>query len=79
MKVGDEYRMNAIGLQDFLAVAAKLQIPADYAEERVRYIRGNVAGAFADAAGSASNGSEEQGFATTVSKSTFTLSRERSW
>ncbi|WP_104088543.1 HipA domain-containing protein [Cryobacterium sp. N19] len=79
MKVGDEYRMDAIGLQDFLAVAAKLQIPADYAEERVRYIRGNVAGAFADAAGNVSGGSEEQGFATTVSKSIFTLARERGW
>ena len=79
MKVGDEYRTNAIGLREYLAVATKLQISADDAEERVLHIRSNLASAFADAAASIGGASGEQNFATKVSNSIFSLVHERGW
>ena len=79
MKVCDEYRTDAIGLREYLAVATKLQISADDAEERVLYIRSNLAGAFADAAASIGGASGEQNFATKVSNSIFDLVHERGW
>ena len=75
MKIGDEYRTDAIGLRDFLAVATKLQIAEGYAEERVLHIRSNLAGAFADAAASIG----EQAFAGEVANSVSSLVRERGW
>ena len=75
MKVGDEYRTDAIGLRDFLVVAAELQIAADDAEERVRRIRSNLTGAFADAAASIG----DQPFAGEVANSISSLVHERGW
>ncbi|WP_233198402.1 HipA domain-containing protein [Cryobacterium sp. Y50] len=79
MKVGNEYRTDAIGLRDFLTVATKLQIAEGYAEERVLHIRSNLASAFADAAAGIGGSSKDQAFANTVSNSISSLVHERGW
>lgn len=50
MKVGDDDRLDAIGIRDFVGVARKLRISADEAEARVRVIRAGLADAYANAA-----------------------------
>ncbi len=50
MKIADEYRMSAIGMKDFLAVARRLSLDPDWAEQRVVEIGNGLAEAFTEAA-----------------------------
>jgi serine/threonine-protein kinase HipA len=58
MKVGDEYRIDHIGMTEFLGVARRLRIPSDEAEARVNEIRSGLAESFAAAAGTVPGSSE---------------------
>mgnify|MGYP001222473989 CR=1 FL=1 len=50
MKIGDEYRIDKIGMPDFLGVARRLRLPGDEAESRVHAIRSGLAEAYTRAA-----------------------------
>lgn len=50
MKIADEYRMSAIGMKDFLAVARRLSLDPDWAEQRVVEIGNGLVEAFTEAA-----------------------------
>jgi serine/threonine-protein kinase HipA len=50
MKIGDEYRLAAIGMKDFLVVARRLSLDPEWAEQRVTEIGNGLVGAFTDAA-----------------------------
>ncbi|MBT2500096.1 HipA domain-containing protein [Agromyces sp. ISL-38] len=58
MKIGDEYRLDAIGLRDLVGVGRKLRVSADEAEARVVEIRAKLADAFASAAATIAHRSE---------------------
>ncbi|HEX4058116.1 MAG TPA: type II toxin-antitoxin system HipA family toxin [Galbitalea sp.] len=50
MKIGDEYRISAIGIKDFLVVARRLSLDPDWAEHRFYEIGDGLVGAFTEAA-----------------------------
>jgi len=50
MKVGDEYRLSAIGRRHLHKAARRLQVDADLAEARIDAIRGGITAAYAEAA-----------------------------
>jgi serine/threonine-protein kinase HipA len=50
MKIGDEYRISAIGMEHFLTAARRLSLDADWAAQRVIEIGSGLVGAFTDAA-----------------------------
>ncbi len=78
MKVGDDYRLDAIGIRSLASVARKLRVPADEAEARIHEIRSGVAGAFAEAADSIESDAERalgQKIAATVE----VYARDRGW
>lgn len=60
MKVGDEYRIDRIGMAEFLGVARRLRIPTDEAEARVDGIRSGLAESFAVAAATIPGSSERE-------------------
>jgi serine/threonine-protein kinase HipA len=67
MKVGDEYRIDKIGMPDFLGVARRLRLPGDEAESRVHEIRSGLAGAYA-AAADGIPGDSERAIATRIAE-----------
>ncbi|HEY5222794.1 MAG TPA: hypothetical protein VIJ18_07065 [Microbacteriaceae bacterium] len=50
MKIGDDYRISAISMKDFLVVARRLSLDPDWAERRVFEIGNGLVSAFAEAA-----------------------------
>lgn len=50
MKIGDEYRLTAIGMKDFLVVARRISLDSDWAEQRVDEIGNGLVRAFSEAA-----------------------------
>jgi serine/threonine-protein kinase HipA len=50
MKVGDEYRLSAIGRRHLQKAARRLQVDADLAEARINAIRDGITAAYAEAA-----------------------------
>lgn len=78
MKVGDEYRLDGIGIRGFIQVARKLRISADEAEARLVAIRSNLADAFAEAAATIESTRERRiGFA--VAAAVERHARVHSW
>ncbi|QAY72374.1 type II toxin-antitoxin system HipA family toxin [Agromyces protaetiae] len=78
MKVGDEYRLDAIGIRDFVGVGRKLRIPADEAESRVNDIRSGLAAAFAGAAAQIAM-PDERAVATRIAESVADYAAARGW
>lgn len=60
MKIGEQYRIDRIGMAEYLGVARRLRIPGDEAEARVHEIRSGLAGAFASASASIPGRSERE-------------------
>ncbi|GAA4379581.1 HipA domain-containing protein [Agromyces bauzanensis] len=78
MKVGDEYRLDGIGIRDFVAVGRKLRIPADEAEARAFEIRAGLADAFAAAAQTIAS-STERAIADRITSAVAAHASKRGW
>lgn len=55
MRIGDGYRLSAIGMKDFLAAAKRLSLEAEWAESRVTEISDGLVAAFGDSASEANS------------------------
>ena len=78
MKVGDEYRIDRIGMADLLGVARRLRIPTDEAEARVDEIRSGLAESFAVAA-AAMPGSSERKIGRRIADAVAEHTRSHGW
>jgi serine/threonine-protein kinase HipA len=78
MKVGDEYRLDRVGVRDLVSVGRKLRLSADEAEARVKEIREGVSEAFAAAAAQVT-ASLERGIAGSIAHAVAQHATERGW
>ena len=78
MKVGDEYRLDGIGIRDLVAVGRKLRVPADEAEVRVLEIRAGLGEAFAAAAASITS-ETERAIAERIASAVARHAADRGW
>ncbi|PJJ62001.1 type II toxin-antitoxin system HipA family toxin [Compostimonas suwonensis] len=74
MRIGGEYRLDAISKRDLVTVAHKLSLDEDWAERRVDEIRNGVTEAFAGAASLL-----EAPFAQTVADAVAAIATSRGW
>jgi serine/threonine-protein kinase HipA len=74
MTIGDQYRLDSIGMRELLAVARKLNLTEDAARDRIEAIRDRMAPAFAIAAADI-----DDPFAKTVADSIARMAESRGW
>ncbi len=74
MKIGDDYRFDAISKADLVAAARKLALDEDWAIHRIDEIRNGVAEAFASAAAPVPSP-----FARAVADSVAAITERRGW
>jgi hypothetical protein len=78
MKIGDEYRLDKIGMAQLLGVARQLRIPIDEAEGRVHEIRSGLAEAVAVAAAGIP-GKSERAIAERIADAVAVHTRSLGW
>ncbi|MFT4231132.1 MAG: HipA domain-containing protein [Microbacterium sp.] len=78
MKVGDQYRFDAIGIRDFLTIGRKLRVPDAEAQARIETIRTGLADAFADAAAAIASPTE-RAIAERISDAVARHARSQRW
>lgn len=77
-KVGTTYRLDAISIQDLVAVGRKLHISVDEAEARIQEIRLGLAGAFAQAAATIES-ARERAIGERIAGAVDGYARARGW
>lgn len=78
MKVGADYRLDTIGINDFVTVGQRLQISADEAAARAHQLRAQLAAAF-DQAATTVIGNAERTIAHRLAVAIATRADERGW
>jgi serine/threonine-protein kinase HipA len=79
MKVGDEYRLSAIGRRHLQKAARRLQVDADLAEARIDAIRDGITAAYAEAASELADHPALAGPAHAIVDAVHAKAVERGW